>query len=678
MGFDSFIKSDTMPGMTPGLQQLVREVVEVTGAQGPDLLEHDAPVLAGDALAEGEEEGFYVVGLIGGKDVGKSALVNALVGKTITAVTSTGAGTESVIAYAHVSQEDALRALLDREVPGQYRIVAHDVPNLRRQVLLDLPDIDSHYGSHLQVTRTMLRHMLYPVWVGSVEKYADQQPQQILARVAEGNTPGNFVFCLNKVDQLKGSGFGVQGSGGEGAGVQGSGFRKEGAEKTTVVGAGKKVVATPWGADVEEDDSSSSSSLNPEPGTLNPLAELREDYARRVARTLRLAEPPRVYMISARFPDRYEMPALRDLLSRQRTPQAVRESKQLALARQDRTLVTWLDKQDLAKRALRLAQLQQDAEDMVADRVGGPVLDRIVPRLLDDPATRLVMADDILQERVARWPVVNLVHTLLQPLFVLLRSAVSRAAMPMQSADGMVDAVVKDSGESIARLVQSAFAQLRQTQPAVAALYPHNKLWEDMPADIAAGNLQRALAGAIEKQRTAARDRLAGGSGFLLAPFRWLLTIGALLWFPFVQPVLSAFLASHDSHTLRNITGLVIGVLGVDYFLKSAGFLVIYYAAIWLALRWNTQRKVGRLLSKWHATDFPDPAVNLATQTVQWLEELTAPIRLARERMQSLADRADAFNRQEFSEPGRVGPAPKSPDKLERGLNCRVTPPRLL
>ena len=123
-------------------------------------------------------------------------------GRPITAVTSHGAGTEIVIAYAHGSQEPALRELLEREVPGQFRIVAHDLEHLRRQVLLDLPDIDSRYAAHLAVTRTMLRQMLYPVWVGSIEKYADQQPQAMLARVSEGNTPGNFVFCLNKVDQL--------------------------------------------------------------------------------------------------------------------------------------------------------------------------------------------------------------------------------------------------------------------------------------------------------------------------------------------------------------------------------------------------------------------------------------------------------------------------------------------
>src|SRR5688572_2744472 len=200
--------------MTPAVEQLVRETMELTGADTPQLLEDDAPVLADEALEAADDGGgFYLVGIIGGKDVGKSALVNALVGRNITAITSHGPGTETVVAYAHASREGPLRALLEREVPGQYRIITHEEPHLLRQVLLDLPDIDSHWKAHLEVTRTMLRHMLYPVWVQSVEKYADRQPQEMLARVAAGNAAQNFVFALNKVDQVEGSGFGVQGSG---------------------------------------------------------------------------------------------------------------------------------------------------------------------------------------------------------------------------------------------------------------------------------------------------------------------------------------------------------------------------------------------------------------------------------------------------------------------------------
>src|SRR5687768_5132572 len=141
--------------------------MDLTGAERPDLLRADAPVLADDALAA-TGTGFYLIGIIGGKEVGKSALVNALVGQNITAITSHGPGTESVVAYAHRSQEAALRALLEREVPGRFRVETHDEPHLRTQVLLDLPDIDSLHASHPEVTRAMLRHMLFPVWVHTV------------------------------------------------------------------------------------------------------------------------------------------------------------------------------------------------------------------------------------------------------------------------------------------------------------------------------------------------------------------------------------------------------------------------------------------------------------------------------------------------------------------------------
>src|SRR4051795_10572115 len=185
--------------MTTDVQQLVADAVELTGAPPPEVLDADAPVYSADDDAAGS---IYFVGLIGGKDVGKSSLVNALVGQPISQQTSYGEGTHSVIAYAHASVADEMRQRLEREVPGRYRIVTHDVASLRRQVLLDLPDIDSHWTEHVQVTRRMLRHMLFPIWIQSVEKYADQQPQKLLQQVAEGTDPSNFLLRLNKADQL--------------------------------------------------------------------------------------------------------------------------------------------------------------------------------------------------------------------------------------------------------------------------------------------------------------------------------------------------------------------------------------------------------------------------------------------------------------------------------------------
>lgn len=97
-------------------------------------------------------------------------------------------------------------ALLEREVPGQFKIVAHDRDDLARQVLFDLPDFDSHYAGHLEITRRMLRRMLYPIWLLGVRNIADRRPQSCFRKVSAGNDPGNLIFCLNKVDQLEAAG----------------------------------------------------------------------------------------------------------------------------------------------------------------------------------------------------------------------------------------------------------------------------------------------------------------------------------------------------------------------------------------------------------------------------------------------------------------------------------------
>lgn len=580
--------------VTPAIEQLVRDTIELTGAEQPALMEDDAPILSADALSSTDGT-FYLVGLIGGKEVGKSALVNALAGRDITATSSYGPGTEGVIAYAHLAQEKPLRELLEREVSGQYRLVTHELPALRRQVLLDLPDIDSHFATHLRVTRTMLRHMLFPVWMVSIEKYADRQPQQMLADVAAGNAPSNFVFCLNKVDQLKS--------------LAARDFTSDGAD--------------------------------------GPAAELRDDYAARVQRTLRLDEPPQVYLISATHPQEYDLPALRSALTRERTHEAVRHSQELAARRQDRSLLSWVENQQLPTRAARLAQLQEDAEELAAQRIGVPLLEEVIPRLLNDPATRGAMSEEILTERVARWPLVRLVHTLLSPLFVLLRGAVSRTAAPLQSPEGVVEAVLRETGYSVSELVQTTFAQLRQSQPAAADLYAHNRLWEQMSADLAAAELRRVLGAAIQRQREAARQQLlrAAWPG---APLRWLLTIGAVVWFPFLQPVLQAVLAtgSHISPwNWHDLAYLIVQVLGVNYLLKSASFLILYFVVLWLALRWNTQRQVAKLLGRWKSTSQTDPSYNLATQTLEWIDSMIAPIRRARERVDSAVHRAEELRR---------------------------------
>ena len=563
--------------MIGDMHQLVRDVAEVTGAAPPALLSGDAPVLQDDALAARDGEAPYLVGLIGGKDVGKSALVNALVGQPISASTAYGPGTEIVIAYVHDEQVSPIRTLLDREAPDQYQIVTHAMEHLRRQVLLDLPDIDSQYSAHLELTRRMLRHMLFPVWVQSIEKYADQQPQKLLAAVAAGNDPANFLFCLNKADQVDGQ----------------------------------------------------------------AVEELREDYRGRVASALGGNFTPTVYAISAIRPDAFDLPALREKLSQQKPAEAVRQSMDLAGRQRERSVLSWIDQQHLGDRIERIARLEREAEELTAARLGVPLLEQVVPLLLEDPQHRATIVDEVMSARVARWPIVNVLHTLLSPLTSFWRRNVGTAP----TVESLVDASLTIQGRPVSLQVQATFALLQQTHPLVSPLYRTQRLWESSVADATALELRGGLVAALRRQRTEAKSRIARRG--LIAPLvRWTLTIGAILWFPIVQPVLEVMLRDNFTHTLRDGLILAVQLLGATYLLRSAAFLAIWFLFLWLVLRWNTQRRVNALLARWRRLDGGDSASNPASAALAWVDELLDPIRTARQREEHLATRAETLRRQ--------------------------------
>ena len=585
--------------MSPELDQLVSEVAELIGVAKPGWLESDAPSLA-QTNGGKEADRFYLIGLIGGKDVGKSALVNAIVGQQITAQTSHGPGTETVIAYAHANQSDPLRELLEREVPGRYRIVEHNVPRLFRQVLLDLPDIDSHWADHVTVTRKMLRHMLFPIWVQSIEKYADRQPQQLLAKVAAGNSPGNFVFCLNKVDQLD------------------------------------QLEKPPAGLT--------------EPAT-DPIHELQSDYAIRLQKVLSLEHPPQVWAISALHPDRYDLPPLRNLLAQQKTEEAVRESKAKAAARQRSSVLEWLAAQDLPARAARLARLCEEAEEFINERLGIPLLETALPRLTEDPLYRQSVLDDCLSKRIARWPIVNILHGLFATIGAFLRRNAEPVARPLSgnSGEALVDQHLAafsapSNGRTLTEMIQTTFALLQQSHPPISPLYAERKLWESIPATIAARELREGLIGTVNRQRSVACSRVdRNGGGTLAAATRALLTIGALLWFPFIQPVVKGFLANarsaNPSKGPPDFLMIFVDLLDMSYLLKALSFLLIYFSVIWLVLRWDTQRRVGRQFARWRRLENMDPPLSLVGCTLEWLANLIGPVRVAQEKMDRIVER---------------------------------------
>jgi hypothetical protein len=134
---------------------------------------------------------------------------------------------------------------------------------------------------------------------------------------------------------------------------------------------------------------------------------------------------------------------------------------------------------------------------------------------------------------------------------------------------------------------------------------------------------------------------------------RWLLTVGAVIWFPIVQPVLERVLLRETvGQSARGALLLIVQLLGATYLLKSAAFLLIWFGVLWLILRWDTQRRVSRMLSSWHAIDGggegggEDATLSASAAALAWVDELLDPIRAARQREESLVQRAESLRNQ--------------------------------
>lgn len=339
-------------------RHIIDEVISLTGAAPPDWLDPDAPMFQTDAA----DETLHLIGVIGGKDVGKSSLVNALLGIDVARVTSFGEGTARALAYVHRDDVPRVRALLDGLIPQQFDLHEHDAAAGKHRVVLDLPDIDSIYATHVELTRKLLRHMLYPIWVQSIEKYADREPLQLLAKVAAGNAPENFLFVLTKADQL----------------------------------------AARHGAQAVD--------------------ELRADYAQRLARACAMAQSPRVYAIDNRDASSFDLTDLSEQVLAVRSVQAVARSRDLARQQQAKTLGGWLAAQKIDVELAATERLLETAESVCDTRLTEPLTDQLSLRLANDSSIRAGVMEPAVRSRLSYWPIVNVIDAVIGPVVSVMRS----------------------------------------------------------------------------------------------------------------------------------------------------------------------------------------------------------------------------------------------------------------
>jgi hypothetical protein len=283
-----------------------------------------------------------------------------------------------------------------------------------------------------------------------------------------------------------------------------------------------------------------------------------------------------------------------------------------------------------------LSRLRDDAGEVVASRLGVPVLEGALPRLVEDPAYRLSIIDPVISARMSFWPIVSIFHGLLTPLLAMVRRNVG-----MGSSDVNVNDYLTVEGESLPTMIQTTFAQLQQSNPAISTLYRDNKLWESIASESAAHDLQRRLNETLRRQREAAMERLGRREGWIMPFFRVMLTVGAILWFPIVQPILEILLQGSALSFSPELALRIVQLLGVTFLLENLTFLLLWFAVLWAIVRAAAYRSASRLITRWQRDPKLDPALSFTGQTLEWIDGLLDPIQRQQEQIDSLIARVE-------------------------------------
>lgn len=541
-------------------RQLVDEVVRITASPLPDWADDHAPVLQIGSM----DESVYLIGVIGGKDVGKSSLINALLGQAIAGVSGVGEGTRRALAYVFQNDSDTVRRQLDQLIPDQYDLIEHTHPSGRGRVLLDLPDIDSIYSEHVELTRRLLRHMLYPVWVQSIEKYADREPMRLLATVASSNTPENFLFVLTKADQ----------------------------------------VAKRHGKQAVED--------------------LKADFAERVARACQMADRPVVCAVSNADPQAFDFQKLAQKILIQRTPDRLVRDREAAVRRQRHWVARWLVQAGVEDKLLAAKRLYDHAGQVLASRVVEPLVDQVTDRLTHDSGVQAHLVEPTISARLGYWPIVNMIQATLGPVLSLARSV-----RPSDMTQTL-------AGREVASHLRGVFAELVQSDPLILRLYEKDKLWEHEPSERASAGLEQKLDRAIQNHQKRLSEKFSR-PGFLIRLVAPILTIGAAVWFPLLQPMLQILLQESAFDVTRETLLTIVQLLSASYLLQSVGFLAIYFVVLWMWLRWRVTRRIQRYLRQTTESDHP------AAVILEWQDRLLEPIQQYVEQLESLQARINSF-----------------------------------
>ncbi len=180
--------------------ELIEERLSRINRRLSDMLDVPSLPLTGGG-ARALDDPLWVWGVVGGKDVGKSTLINALAGgEVVQKGLEVGEGTFKPSAYLHADDENALRARFVslNGLSVGYHAVAP--PVMHSLALIDLPDFDSLFANHAEQVRAVAGVLDGIIWLTTPKKMSDLRGICEIRRVLKDRA--NFIYVVNKMDWL--------------------------------------------------------------------------------------------------------------------------------------------------------------------------------------------------------------------------------------------------------------------------------------------------------------------------------------------------------------------------------------------------------------------------------------------------------------------------------------------
>jgi hypothetical protein len=610
---------DTMPtsSHTHEMQAVNYELAEILGMKPMEL------ALGADAALADE---LVICGILGGKDVGKSTLINALAQTQVSEdAREVGRGTEQPMAYVHeavrLHVDERIQAL-GRHVP--FDVTLHHADPIRNVVLVDLPDFDSEFQEHHEVVRRVAPLLDRVLWVQTPRKIGDRALVTMFRDVVKD---ADNVHCvLNKVDELLADGeLDLPSDAQPGAKVDPA----ESFWQHQDAWVAQVVTEVGFAQSPEHRFLVSAAFADPDAFTHHIGRRWGDvDWARYSADR---ATVERIAQRATQDLERLHACVLSPV-----SPEQARALKQANQRREQGINVERMRRHYELERTIQHLALACDTqyhEQVLAEALGADFSAICAARLGARVRPDTALADDLLERRVEQWPLLRLVYW----PFGWLSRALGRRLMVTRTAQAPANAdPFEVEGRSLTDRVELARARVLADYAVIAA-----RLGLETRIPKASALAERAQAGAkrlipqFETQLlndVRQRDRRPG---VCARAGLWFI----LLWFPFIQPVLEGGLALYvETGAWHWAQGLyrIVSAFSAMHLLLGFGVVAAIYVALLAGMYARSLRTIRSALA---GTDNRGPST-LLTESVDdvLITEILVPlIRPFQERLNRLA-----------------------------------------